>query len=74
MRMPSKHTVEFYKANYTPGTRVRLIDMNDPYRNMPSGLLGTVECVDDMATVHVAWDNGCHLGAVWGEDIIEKVL
>ena len=29
--------------------------------------------VDDMATIHIAWDNGSILGAVYGVDIIRKL-
>ena len=47
--------------------------MNDPYRRMPPGLKGTVTAVDDVATVHIAWDNGSSLGAAYGEDVIRKL-
>ena len=40
---------------------------------MPPGLKGTVKAVDDMATIHIAWDNGSSLGAVYGVDIIRKL-
>lgn len=58
---------EYLRAIYTPGTRIQLIEMNDPYA-VPSGTRGTVSCVDDMATVHVDWDNGSTLGLAYGED------
>ena len=47
--------------------------MNDPYRPLPPGLLGTVECVDDVGTIHVEWENGSHLGVAYGADSCRKV-
>ena len=73
MRYPSHETVERLRAMYPKGTRVELISMDDPYREMPSGLKGTVKAVDDMATIHIAWDNGSSLGAVYGVDTIRKL-
>jgi hypothetical protein len=40
---------------------------------MPAGLKGTVDHVDDAATVHIAWDNGSSLGAAYGVDRIRKI-
>jgi len=40
---------------------------------MEPGLKGTVKAVDDMATIHIAWDNGSSLGAVYGVDCIRKL-
>ena len=39
---PKRETVERLRANYPKGTRVELIEMDDPYRDMPAGLRGTV--------------------------------
>lgn len=64
-----KQLKEYYKS----GSRVMLIRMNDPYTNLRKGDLGTVICVDDIGTVHVAWDCGCTLGVVFGEDECQKV-
>jgi hypothetical protein len=60
------------REDYPPGTEVELIEMNDPYRDMPPGLKGKVICVDDTGTVHVAWENGSSLGAVYGYDRLMK--
>jgi len=35
------------REQYPEGTRVELIEMCDPYREMPPGLMGTVQMVDD---------------------------
>ena len=57
---------------YSPGVRVRLAYMNDPYRpDLKEGTLGTVSSVDDMGTVHVQWDCGSSLGVVYGVDRCE---
>lgn len=46
------------------GRRVRLIATTDPYTHLTPGEEGTVICVDDVGTVHVAWDNGSTLGLI----------
>lgn len=74
MMFPARAIVERIKREYPSGTRVVLVEMNDPYRTMPEGLKGTVSCVDDTGTIHVDWDNGCHLGIVYGEDSCRKVV
>lgn len=73
MKFPSKDVIDYVKSKYPEGSRVKLVHMNDPYTKLPIGLLGTVRFVDDMATVHVGWDNGSGLGAVYGEDVIQRV-
>ena len=49
------------------GMRVKLIYMEDPQAPAP-GTEGTVQFIDDMGTIHVAWDTGCSLGLVPGVD------
>ena len=53
---------------YPSGCRVKLICMNDPYRDLEAGSMGTVVHVDDVGTIHVAWDCGSTLGVVYGVD------
>lgn len=51
---------------------LKQIRMEDP--QAPSiGTLGTVKAVDDIGTIHVAWDNGSSLGVVLGVDDCRKV-
>ncbi len=64
--------VEAMKSWYRAGSRVVLISMDDVHAP-PSGTKGTVMFVDDIGTVHVAWDNGSTLGAVLGEDRISLI-
>ena len=69
----NRELVRELRAIYPAGTRVELVSMDDPYQHMEPGLKGTVKAVDDMATIHIAWDNGSSLGAVYGVDIIRKL-
>lgn len=73
MFFPRREIVEQIKKDYPEGCRVELLHMDDPYRPMPIGTLGTVTGVDDTGTIHVHWDNGCSLGVVYGEDSCRKI-
>ena len=73
MRFPSKETVERIRKEYPVGTRVELVQMDDP-QAPPIGTKGTVLGVDDIGSIMVAWDSGGSLSVVWGEDICRKVL
>lgn len=73
MKFPSRKIVERIREQYPAGTKVELVSMNDPYRDMPPGLKGTVKSVDDTGTVFVSWENGSGLGIVYGEDEIRKL-
>lgn len=68
MNSISKEQLLLLREKYTPGTRVELISMNDPYTKLSKGATGTVISVDDIGTIHVNWDAGSNLGIVYGED------
>ena len=72
MRFPNRDTVEMVRRQYTAGTRVELIKMDD-VQAPPIGTKGTVTGVDDTGSILVAWDNGSHLNVIYGEDIVRKV-
>ena len=72
MYMISDSALKSLRTTYPPGTRVKLIKMDDT-QAPPKGTLGTVRGVDDAGSIMVSWDNGSGLSAVYGEDIIEKV-
>ena len=56
------------RERYPKGTRIVLLSMgNDPNPILP-GTRGTVNVVDDIATVHCSFDNGRSLGITYGED------
>ena len=61
------------REEYPEGTRVELIEMNDPYREMPPGLRGTVQTVDDAGGIQINWDNGSTLAAIYGFDRIRAI-
>lgn len=72
MQLISKEALEALRELYPAGSRVELVHMDDRYAP-PVGTQGTVHFVDDIGTVHVAWDNGSGLGAAYGEDVIRRV-
>lgn len=54
---------------YSPGSRVQLVSMHDPYcKELSPGAMGTVAFVDAVGTIHVNWDCGSTLGIVYGVD------
>lgn len=73
MRMISKEALQALRDRYPAGTRVELVQMDDP-QAPPVGTKGTVKGVDDIGSIMVAWDNGCGLSVAYGEDICRKVV
>ena len=73
MRMISKEALQVLRDRYPAGTRVELVQMDDP-QAPPVGTKGTVKGVDDIGSIMVAWDNGCGLSVAYGEDICRKVV
>ena len=61
------------KRSYPPGTRIVLLSMGDDPRPIDDGTRGTVRVVDDIGTLHCAFDNGRSLGVVPGEDSFRKL-
>lgn len=68
MNRPTHEELIDLRSRYPKGCRVKLICMNDLYRNLEAGTLGTVTHVDDIGTIHVAWDCGSTPGVIYGED------
>lgn len=64
----SQKEIERIKEAYPTGTRIELVQMDDPYAPIEPGTMGTVEMVDDIGTLHMKWDNDRTLGIVPGED------
>jgi len=74
MPWPRKEQVEATRNQYPKGTRVELIEMvDDPYTDLKPGDRGRVTHVDDTGSVHIAWDNGSSLAALYGIDRIKVV-
>ena len=61
------------RREYPHGATVELLEMNDPYREMPAGLRGVVDLIDDAGDIHVNWQNGSSLAAIPGVDRIRRV-
>ena len=71
MRIADRNTVRLLRDKFPEGCLVKLVDMDDP-QAPPQGTEGSVMFVDDTGTVHVKWDTGSTLGAVYGEDVIAR--
>jgi len=65
---PSRDVVDHYKKTYPKGTKIELIRLDDPYRDLPKGLKGIVDFVDDIAQIHCIWENGSALAVIPGVD------
>ena len=73
MKFIDRETLENFRQQYPKGTRVELVKMDDPFnRTLYPGSKGTVIAVDDIGTIHIAWESGASLGVVYGEDICQK--
>ncbi len=72
-KLPDRETVEKLKASFTPGTRVELVSMDDPYTQLKPGERGTVQSVDDIGTIFVHWDCGSYLGVAYCADRVQKI-
>jgi len=67
-----KEILEKLRKEYSPGSRVELIRMED-IQAPPTGTQGTVIGVDDIGSIMVSWDNGSSLSVVYGEDSCRKL-
>ena len=64
MRMISPSAL---RSQYTPGTRVELLQMED-IQAPPVGTKGTVIGIDDTGSLMMRWDNGSGLNVLYGID------
>jgi hypothetical protein len=60
--------VKFMREQYSSGTRLRLIEMIDPYAPVPPGTEGSIAHIDDQCQIHMKWDNGRTLALIPGVD------
>ena len=72
MKFLGENTLSKLKVKYPPGTRVKLLEMDDP-QAPPIGTLGTVTGVDDTGSLLMRWDNGSGLNVIYNIDKVEKV-
>lgn len=69
MQRPTPEKLQLLRAHYTAGSRVRLLQMDDPYRpDLKAGAMGTVVGVDDAGNILVNWDCGSSLSVLYGVD------
>ena len=72
MRMISRDQLQCLREAYPKGSRVELLQMDDP-QAPPIGTHGTVIGVDDIGSIMVDWDNGCGLSVAWGADHCRRI-
>lgn len=72
MRMISRDQLQRLREAYPKGSRVELVQMDDP-QAPPIGTNGTVIGVDDIGSIMVDWDNGCGLSVAWGADHCRRI-
>lgn len=70
---PTEACIQRMREAFPKDARVELVWMDDPYRRIPAGTLGTVIGIDGMGTIRVSWDERSALGAVWNVDIVKNV-
>lgn len=72
MRVIKEESLQALRERFSRVTRVELIKMDDP-QAPPIGTKGTVISVDDIGTIHVAWNCGGSLGVAYGEDVCRVI-
>ena len=65
--MISPAALHALRSQFTPGTRVELLQMEDT-QAPPVGTKGTVIGIDDIGSLMVRWDNGSGLNVLYGID------
>lgn len=56
----NREKLEVLQKRYPQGTKIRLEEMEGEPQ-MPRGLKGRVDFVDDIGQIHVSWENGSSL-------------
>lgn len=68
----NRKRVEVLRKQYPSGCTVELVSMDDEFAP-PTGTKGAVVHVDDIGTVHIAWETGSTLGIIPSVDEIRLV-
>ena len=66
--MPTRAQVERLRREYPAGTRLELVEMDDPFTSLRRGDKGTVQGVDDLGQIMMKWDKGSSLSLIPGHD------
>lgn len=72
MKLISKEALARLRASYPKGTRVELVEMEDP-QAPPRGTQGTVVGVDDTGSLLMRWDTGSSLNVLYRVDVVKKI-
>lgn len=72
MKFPSREDVAIIRSRYPEGTKIEVVDMDDP-QPVPSGTIGTVVGVDDAGQLMMCWENGSSLSLVPNVDLFKVV-
>ena len=59
----SEEKLKNLRELYKPGTKIKLIEMDDP-QAPPSGTIGIVKGVDDIGQIMMKWPNGSSLSLI----------
>jgi hypothetical protein len=68
----NRKRVEVLKKQYPPGCTVELVAMEDEAAP-PAGTKGKVIHVDDIGSIHIAWETGSTLAVVPGVDMVRRL-
>ena len=70
---PSREQVQALRERYPPGTMIQLTaDMKG--ERLRAGDIGKVTHVDDIGTIHTAWQSGSSLGLIPGADSFREII
>ena len=72
MKPMNENTLNRLREQCPIGTRVKLVEMDDP-QAPPAETLGTVAGVDDTGSILVNWDSGSSLNVLYGIDKIKRL-
>ena len=68
----NRKRVEVLRKQYPSGCTVELVHMDDEFAP-PKGTKGKVIYVDDIGSIHIAWETGSTLGVVPGVDTVKRL-
>lgn len=71
--IPTRLMIEWLREAYPKGTRVELVEMEDP-QAPPVGTQGTVIGADGIGSLLVKWDTGSSLNVLYGIDTVRKMV
>lgn len=66
-------TLQRLRDEYPKGTKIELIELEDSYRKIPAGTIGTVQFVDGAGNIHMNWETGSSLSLIYGVDVWKKL-